>query len=110
MLVIIGIGSSVYLAMSKTSGDKVIIEVNGELYGKYNLYEDREIEVENGKNINHVVIKDGRVNVESSSCRNQVCVDTGWIDKAGESIICLPNRVVVSIEGKGGGDYDAVSN
>lgn len=44
-------------------------------------------------------VKDGQVWVEKASCPNKVCVRQGRISKPGETIVCLPNRVVVTIEG-----------
>lgn len=101
--------------MSKSSGQTVLIESNGKLYGKYSLLSNNEITVERttskGKVISNTVhIKDGEVWVTDSSCTNQVCTKHAPIDEAGESIICLPNRMVVKIEGKGGGGYDTISS
>ena len=110
VLVVVGIASSVYFAVSRSAGERVIIESDGELYARYSLNEDQRIEVKNGNKVNIVVIEGGEVYVEEASCKNQVCVDTGRIDQAGESIICLPNKLVVRIEGKGDKKYDAVSN
>ena len=114
VLVVIGLASTAFVLMSKSAGTTVYIESAGELYGKYSLFEDKEIKVElEGSKAgawNTVVIKDGEVYVEKASCHNQVCVNSGRISQSGESIICLPNKLVVRIEGKGGGDYDAVSN
>ena len=47
-----------------------------------------------------IEIVDGRVHVPHSDCRNKICVSAGWISKPGEWIICLPNDVFISIEGK----------
>ena len=59
---------------------------------------------------NTVVIKDGTVYMESASCHNQVCVKHSAISLTGESIICLPNKIIVRIEGsKSGGGYDAIT-
>ena len=112
VLVVIGLASSVYIAASKSGGDTVIIEQNGKMYGKYSLYQDAEVDVVSVDSIHsdvHVSIKDGHAKVTKSGCQNQVCVRHSAISSVGESIICLPNRVVVRIEGKGGG-YDAVTN
>ncbi|MGN0721820.1 MAG: NusG domain II-containing protein, partial [Anaerovoracaceae bacterium] len=61
---------------------------------------------------NHITIKDGQVSMSYSTCRNQVCVNTGAISQTKDAIVCLPNRVVVEIisseEGKGG-DADVIS-
>lgn len=61
---------------------------------------------------NVVEVRDGTVSVTEASCKNQVCVRHNSISKRGESIVCLPNRLVVSIEngsGEGGG-YDEVTS
>ena len=91
------------------SGDTVRITVNGKEFGTYSLSEDREVLIEKDGRKNKVVIEDGKVRMEYSTCKNQICVHTGKISGAEQSIVCLPNRVSVTIEGKGGDDYDAVS-
>ena len=37
--------------------------------------------------------------VESSDCPTQDCVHTGHISRSGQSIVCLPARVIVRLEG-----------
>lgn len=63
-------------------------------------------------NYNIVEISGGSVSVTKASCKNQVCVRHGKISHTGESIVCLPNRLVVTIEGGGkeGGGYDSVTS
>lgn len=112
LLVVIGVVSTVFVMQSRTIGDTVIIESNGKLYGKYSLYEDRKITIESGgkrQNINVVIIDNNEVMVKEASCKNQVCIRHGAISNTGESIICLPNRLVIRIEGEGGG-YDSISS
>ena len=109
VLVVVGLLSSAYIAMSRTVGDTVIIEQNGKMYGKYSLFENTTVTIE-GKNCTNIVtIEGGQAKMQESTCKNQVCVRHAAISEGGESIVCLPNRVVVRIEGKGGG-YDAVSS
>lgn len=47
-----------------------------------------------------IEISNNRVHVHSSDCKNQVCVLSGWIDKPGEWLACLPNNVFIVIEGQ----------
>ena len=63
-------------------------------------------------NYNIVEISGGSVSVTKASCKNQVCVRHGKISHTGESIVCLPNRLVVTIEGgdREGGGYDSVTS
>lgn len=53
-------------------------------------------------------ISGGRVRMIDSACPDKLCVRTGWISRPGESIICLPNRVVIEIKGGEGGP-DAIN-
>lgn len=108
VLLVVGIASSMYISMSSEAGSKVIVRTRGELYGTYSLMEDNEIVVTQDQKENIITIADGQVVMHSASCKNQVCVDHAPISMTGESIICLPNQVVVTIEGKED-EFDAVT-
>ena len=135
VLVIIGLAASAALTLSHGeagSGAKVIIESGGDLYARYPLAEDRTVIVPAPKQnaidapavdpgdtasaqydyYNVVVISGGTVSVTEASCKNQVCVKHGAISRPGESIVCLPNRMVVRIENslEEGGGYDSVTS
>jgi hypothetical protein len=49
------------------------------------------------------------IRVLESKCPVKVCVHAGWAHKAGETIVCLPNRLLIEVEGEGR-EYDAVIN
>jgi hypothetical protein len=85
-----------------TDNAYVVIEINGEEIGRYSLNENRELELETyngGSNI--VVIKDNEVTVTEASCPDKICVNHKAIKYNGETIICLPNRMTVTIESAG---------
>lgn len=46
--------------------------------------------------------------VVQSDCPTQDCVRTGVISRAGQSIVCLPGRIVVTLEG-GSTEFDAIA-
>ena len=52
--------------------------------------------------------ENGRIRVESADCPDQVCVHTGWVSRAGQSIICLPAHLVIRIEGQNSNYIDTV--
>ena len=54
--------------------------------------------IELGTNV--IRVEGGVVFMHSASCRDQICVRQGEISKKGQTIICLPNKVVVEIIGK----------
>ncbi len=45
------------------------------------------------------ILETGKVRVMESTCRDKICVRTGWIRRPGQAIVCLPNRIVVRLEG-----------
>ena len=135
VLVITGLAASAALTLSHDeagSNAKVIIESGGDLYARYPLSEDRTVVVPAPKQIsvdapaadpdesasaqydyyNVVNISGSKVSVTEASCKNQVCVKHGAISRPGESIVCLPNRLVVCIENgaEEGGGYDSVTS
>ena len=55
-----------------------------------------------------VEAQQGRVRVSHSDCPSQDCVHTGWVSRPGGQIICLPNRLVITVSGAGA-DADAVT-
>ena len=82
-------------------GNNVKIEVDSKTVAYLPLGEDTVFNVEiDGKTTNTVEIKDGRVDVTFADCPDKICEKHRKISKTGESIICLPNKVVISIEGK----------
>lgn len=74
-------------------GDRVIVKQDNKIIYNESLYTDKTVDT----GTNTVVIKNGAVYMESASCKNQICVATGKISKKGETIVCLPNKVVVEI-------------
>ncbi len=109
-LIMIGGASSLALSYYDVAGSHVVVELNGQVYGSYSLSEDRTIQIRHGNHFNQVKIKNGEVSVTEASCHNQVCVKHKAIHTTGESIICLPNKVIVKIQGEGGNEYDAISS
>jgi len=59
-----------------------------------------------GKSV--IEVAPGRIRVTDSPGRRKLCVRLGWLSHAGESAVCLPNRVVVQIAGTEP-TYDAVN-
>lgn len=87
--------------LQKKEGSTLSIFVNNELYGTYSLWEEQEIAV---GDTNICIIQNGEVRMISADCPDQICVHSNSISQKGETIICMPNRVVLEItEGKIGG-------
>lgn len=108
LLVLLLAGSvfGIYTLFFGGKGADVVIYVDGEETGRYRLDENRTIEINEGTNT--LVIENESARMEEADCPDQVCVRHKAISKDGESIICLPYKVVVSIEGGKETDADAV--
>lgn len=109
VLVAAGLAATAYLAMSGHEGGRVRIESDGKEFATYSLYEDREVVVKSKNGTNTVVIESARVYVKDASCKNQICANHPSINHSGETIVCLPNRLLVTIEGRGGDEPDVIS-
>ena len=85
----------------------VVVTIDGEVYGTYPLSEDRteRIELPDGS-YNILIIADGYADVAEASCPDQICVKHNHIRYSGEAIVCLPNKVVVTVEGGEDNDID----
>lgn len=98
--------------VNSNSGSYVRVEVDGKVIDTLDLNEDTtlEIESENG-GTNTLVIKDGKAKVTDANCPDGICTNHKEINKNGESIICLPHKLVVTVvnEKSGGDDVDAVA-
>lgn len=84
---------------------KLRITVSGEEYGTYSLEEDQVIKV---GDTNVCEIKDKKVNMISADCPDQLCIHQRTIQLQGETIVCLPNKVVLEITGTKQTDQEAL--
>lgn len=100
ILIITSIGIYFLYDLFSQKGNRVCIYVNNEKIYEFSIDSNTEKEFNTEYGTNVIKIKDGSVKVKSASCDNQICVNHIKISNVGESIICLPNHFVVTIEGK----------
>lgn len=94
VLVAIMIIASVCLVFALSGqGNTVTVKQNNKIVYSEKLSKDFTVTLDT----NTVIIKDGTVYVSHATCKNQICVNSGKISKKGESIVCLPNKVIVEI-------------
>ena len=100
-------GLLVYNMLGQKEAGRVVVEVDGEVFGEYKLFENQEVLI-NETNI--LLIENGVVNMYEANCPDQICVKHVPISKNGETIVCLPNKVVVTVKEAAIGELDAVVN
>ena len=81
----------------RKSGSVVIVEINGEIAGEYSLSKDGVFILNGGTNT--LVIENGAAYVKDSDCPDRTCERTGKIRYVGQTVICLPNRLSVTVKG-----------
>lgn len=81
------------------TGGTVVIRAGGKVVTEASLARNRMISVQGPLGTSIIDIRDHRVRVASDPGPHQYCVKQGWLSRAGEAAICLPNQVSVEIEG-----------
>lgn len=102
----------IFWADTFTKNDAVI-KIDGQIYTTIKLdssNERKEIPLTLPKdNFMLIVSEKDTIWVEESTCPDKVCITTGKIKKPGQTIVCLPNKTVIYIEGTEETDIDDVS-
>jgi len=75
-----------------------VIYQNGKKIREVSLSEDRTFEI-GGTWHNTVTVRDGKISVSDTDCPGSDCMHSGWKSRAGESIVCLPNKVEIRLQG-----------
>lgn len=91
------------------AGAVVVVLQDGAEIGRYPLAEERELLIEGSYGQNLLVIQNGKAFIEEADCPDGLCVKQKEISRQGESLICLPHRLVVTVEGAPENDVDAVA-
>ena len=96
-----------FVMLFRKVGGVAVVEIAGEFYAEYPLGTDGEYVLNGGTNI--LVIEGGEAYMSYADCPDETCKNTGRIKYAGQSIICLPNRISVIISSADPGDGGLVS-
>lgn len=81
-------------------GQFVSIVVDGRLAYRFNLSEEKEINVQGKLGKTCVKLVKGCVWISETPCPQKICMKMGKISRSGEMIVCVPNRILVKIEGE----------
>ena len=98
------VGVLFWTSVGSEEAGMVCVYQDGELIRELSLSNTTEFEVE-GDYTNVITVKDGKAAITESDCPGTDCVHSGWIHEAGRSIVCLPNRVEIRIEGASEVDF-----
>lgn len=108
IIVIVALFILLYQHFFEDNGSHILVFYDGTVIGDYNLYEDQEIPISLEEGYNFLKIRNGRVSVKESNCHDQICVKQKEISKTGESIICLPHKLIIVVEGSDDNPIDGM--
>ena len=91
----------------RPEGSEVVVESGGQRQ-RCPLATPRVLYLDGPLGQSRVEIASPGARIAASPCPEQRCVQQGWIRRRGEVAACLPNRIVLRIEGQGG-TIDALS-
>jgi hypothetical protein len=87
------------------------ITIDGKFYKRIPLsvhrgQENMEIKTNNGYNI--LIIKDNSIAIIDGDCKDKICIKSGYIKNVGESLICLPHKLMIEIKGNKAREEDVI--
>lgn len=102
VILVIAAAGLLFVKLTKVEGNNVIVKINGVEAASYSLEDDVRYEIKTGKNnenINVLVIKNGKAYITEADCPDGICKEYRPISYVGETIVCLPHKVVIEITG-----------
>lgn len=111
--VIIALAALIFILVNNFSsnGNKVIIEQDAKQIAILDLNKNQEYKIydKSGNICNIVLISDGRASMKYANCKDKICVNHNKMSKNNESIICLPNKVIVTVVSDKDSNVDEVA-
>lgn len=89
-----------FITLWSTSPAKTLrVRLNDHVYGEYHLKQNKILKI-NGK-LGHSIIhiNQGKVRFKHAPCNHQYCVRQGWLNKANQIAVCIPNQMSIELVG-----------
>lgn len=93
---------------SHQPANQLKIRQGNKVIGTYDLNQTRALHIHGALGDTTIHIEQGKVRFKQSPCNNQYCVHQGWLSKAGQVAICVPNQISLQLVG-GKSDYDSLN-
>ena len=86
------------------------VTIDGQFYGTYSLEEEQTVEIIVDDKVKNVLkIQNGKADMTAADCPDLLCVHQRAVSNQNETIVCLPNKVVVEIVGGKRAELDSVT-
>lgn len=97
ILTLVSAGSIAFTNVLARGGKHAVVEVDGKRVLELPLDQDVHTTVTGPLGETYIEIHDGAVGITDSPCPHKYCMHMGMIRSMGELVVCVPNRVVISI-------------
>lgn len=100
VIIFIATAGLLLFVFNREQGSTVSVKIDGTQIASYPLGENREIPIKTGDNDEHInvlVIKDGKASISEADCPDKICVETRAVSYVGETVVCLPHKLVIEI-------------
>ncbi len=100
--------AALFLYLFRTDGGRAVVVIDGVETASYALSEDVTVTLSCPEGSNTLVIQDGKADIIAADCPDALCVDQRSICYDGETIVCLPHKLVIKIESDERGEVDVM--
>ena len=87
-----------FMSGEKSAAREAVITVDGEAVRRVPLDREEEFEMVTPYGKNKITVRKGTIRVEDADCPAKICVKRGGISKAGETIACLPHKLLIEVK------------
>lgn len=98
VLLLIAVAGFALFSLLQQSGDTAVLLIDGAETARFPLAKNTEQVIATDKGSNTLVIADGKAYVREADCPDGICAAHRPISKVGETIVCLPHKVVIKVE------------
>lgn len=99
VLLILGITGVIIVKYGLKSGNTADVYIDDKLVQTIDMSVDDEYTFQTDKGSNTVEVRNGAVSMKSADCPDKVCVRMGTKNRNGETITCLPHKLVIEVHG-----------
>ena len=109
LLICLTLGSILMTDVLFEPGESVSVIVDGKEMYRLSLSENRTIDVQGPLGPTVIQVEKGHAFIQKAPCPYKTCIKMGKINRSGDIIVCIPNRILLKIEGKNRRDLDSIT-
>lgn len=109
LLLLVSVSVFIYTRSGHKGGQTLIVYQGDYIKNEYLLNKDQILKIDGPLGMTQLTVRSGKAFVSESPCPYHFCQKSGTIARAGEMIVCVPNKVIIKIKGESANHLDAVT-